>query len=126
MLIGAIQSSVKSVQRGVYAGAGGTVTISSVNTSKSVVLSVSKGSSGYVAARGTVSMSLTPSGGAVSARGGGSTNYPDVGSFPNYSGSGSISGGTTDLTTKQFSAILTNATTLTCDGPVEWQVIEYY
>jgi len=125
MLIGAIQSSVKSVQRGVYAGAGGTVTISSVNTSKSVVLSVSKGSSGYVAARGTVSMSLTPSGGEVSARGSGS-DYVIAGSFPDYSGSGSISGGTTDLTTKQFSAILTNATTLTCDGPVEWQVVEYY
>jgi hypothetical protein len=39
--------------------------------------------------------------------------------------SGTISGGTTNLTTKQYSAVLTSATTLTCDGPVEWQVVEY-
>lgn len=33
--------------------------------------------------------------------------------------------GTTNLTTKQYSAHLTSETTLECDGAVEWQLIEY-
>jgi len=139
---------VESVQRGVQASAG-TVTISSVDTAKSIVLSVSKGSDGFVAARGTLdsgsisgSTSGTLSATSTTADGSGATFRtpftPDFDSctalFPNYSGtrtltataaSRTLSSGTTDLTTKQYSAVLTNSTTLTCDGPVEWQVIEY-
>ena len=111
-------SAVKSVQSGVTVAAG-TVVISSVNTSKSFVISVSKGSAGFVAARGTVT--LSPSGGATTANGGSSQNQD--GSFPTYSGP--ITGGTTDLTTAQYSARLTSSTQLTVDGPVEWQVIEF-
>lgn len=33
--------------------------------------------------------------------------------------------GTTNLTTRQYSAHLTSETTLECDGAVEWQLIEY-
>lgn len=33
--------------------------------------------------------------------------------------------GTTNLTTRQYSARLTSETTLQCDGAVEWQLIEY-
>ena len=94
---------------------------------------VSKGSAGTVAATGSLSgsASLSPSGGSVSAGnwgGGGSTYYDLSGSFPTYSGSisGALSGGTTALTTRQYSGVLTNATTLTFDGPCEWQVVEFY
>ena len=37
----------------------------------------------------------------------------------------SLSGGTTDLTVKEYSARLISPTQLECDGPVEWQVIEF-
>lgn len=39
---------------------------------------------------------------------------------------GSIIGGSTDLTVKQYSATLTSPTTLVSDGACEWQVIEFY
>ena len=136
----ALPSPIKSVQRGVKTDSG-TVTITAVNTAKAFVISYSKASAGTVAATGTVAArtlsgsitgTLSPSGGYVAdyAFGGDAR----LGEFPTYSGtrtlSGSataaaISGGTTDLTTKQYSAVLTNSTTLTCDGSVEWQVIEY-
>ena len=119
--------AVKSVQRGTTSGAT-KVTIDAVDLSKAVVLSVSKGSTGYVAARGgfSSSINLSPSGGSVGDQSGRASN-PGVGSFPTYSGSmsGSLSGGSTDLTTKQYSAKLISATQLQTDGPVEWQVIEY-
>ena len=140
-------SPIKSVQRGVKTGSG-TVTITAVNTAKAFVISYSKASAGTVAATGTVAAStlsgsitgtLSPSGGGTISNvyyvqyGQCATNST-AGSFPSYSGtrtlsgsttSAAISGGTTDLTTKQYSAVLTNSTTLTCDGSVEWQVIEY-
>jgi len=126
-MINAVTSLIKSVQRGVYSGAGGTVTISSVDVTKSIVLSVSKSSSGYVAARGSITGTLTPSSG-YTVRDMGTANPASLVTsqgFPDYSGTRTLSGGTTDLITKQYSAVLTNATTITCDGPVEWQVIEY-
>ncbi|MFX4261050.1 hypothetical protein ACOBQJ_02490 [Pelotomaculum propionicicum] len=110
---------IRSIQRGTSAGAGN-VTITAVNTAKTMVLSASKGSAGYVAARGSVS--LTPSGGNI-------LGYAEDGSgqssggFPTYSGS--ITGGSTDLTVKVYSAKLLNSTTIYCDGACEWQVIEY-
>lgn len=85
-----------------------------------MVLSVSKGSAGYVAARGTVNLSPTTMFGDSGGTYG--TKYGDT-RGADYTGS--ISGGTTDLTVKEYSAKLVNATTLSCDGPVEWQVIEY-
>lgn len=112
--------AIKSIQRGVSVSAGD-VTINSVNVIKTSVKSKSKGSAGYAAARG--SMSLSPSGGAVASQISGGTGITWNGSFPTYSGS--ITGGTTDLTTKQFSAKLKDATTITVDGACEWQVIEY-
>lgn len=120
-------SAVKSVQRGTTSGAT-RVTINAVDMSKAVVLSVSKGSEGYVAARGSFSSSinLLPTGGLTAASSMGARGT-EGGSFPSYSGSmsGSLSGGSTDLTTKQYSAKLISATQLQTDGPVEWQVIEY-
>ena len=114
-------SPIKSIQRGITAGAGN-VTISAVDPNKTVVFSKSKGSDGYVAARGNIT--LTPSSDRPASYHG--DEYPWCGytnCYPNYSGS--ISGGTTDLTVKEYSAKLINATTISCDGPVEWQVVEY-
>ena len=113
---------VKSVQSGVF-GAAGAATITAVVVEKSVVFSKSKGSAGTVAATGNIG--LTPSG-SGSPHHSNTTNLTSQtsGSWPTYSGS--LSGGTTDLTTKQYSVVLTNSTTVTADGPCEYQVVEYY
>ena len=121
-----VVSPIKSIQRGVYAGAGGDVSISAVVMSKTMVLSSSKSSAGYVAARGDITGSLTPSGGGSTVTSGsGSTINGAPGGFPSYSGTRSLAAGTTDLTVKVYSAKLKDATNITCDGPVEWQVIEF-
>lgn len=118
---------VKAVYRGTSASSG-TATITAVNTSKTYVDSKSKGSAGYVAATGNVSLAV-PTGSVWDT--GTTTQYAYGGSsasgqpgWPPYSGS--ISGGSTNLTVREYSAVLTNSTTVTFDGPVEWQVIEYY
>lgn len=115
----AVNSPIKNIQRGTTA-ASGTVTITAVNMAKATIKSNSKGSAGTVAATGNIS--LTPSGGNTASSGGGGA-VDSTGSFPSYNGS--ISGGTTNLTAKVYSAVLTNSTTITCDGPVEWEVKEY-
>ena len=61
-------------------------------------------------------------GGAVSGTTGGTIS----GSISSPGLSGTISGGTTNLTAREFSARLTAETTIQCDGAVEWQVVEYY
>lgn len=126
-IIGSISTTVKSVQRGVYSGAGGTVTITAVDTTKTIIMSKSKSSAGYVAATGSITGTLNPDSYSnnISAPGS-SGNVGNTSTFPSYSGTRTLSGGSTSLTAKQFSAVLTNATTITCDGPVEWQVVEYY
>lgn len=110
------KSPIKRIQRGVTVGAG-SVTINPVDVNKTVVLSKSKGSAGYVAARGqgTVSFKL-PFG--LSATYG-------LNDYETQSSTFTLSGGSTDLTTKQYSARLVDSTTISCDGPVEWQVIEF-
>ena len=148
---------VKSVQRGSTYGAT-TVTISAVDMNKTIVLSKSKSSAGYVASRGSISINTSGSisssgsisGGIISASGDYQRPKGDNTSGLSYtekdtisisgtiggdvrqsgtvsqSGTGSITGGTTDLTVKEYSATLTSSTTLSCDGKVEWQVIEFY
>lgn len=104
------------VQRGITSGAS-TVVINKVDMDKTIVLSVSKGSAGYVAARGDITGKINVdygnNGGAI------------AGSYKSLSMNASLGGGTTDLTVKEYSARLTSPTTLVCDGPVEWQVIEF-
>ena len=118
---------VKSVQAGVYSGAGGTITISAVVVAKSVISTVSKSSAGTVASTGSVTGTLSPSTGIVTAGGYYSSNYDyqKATYSVSYTGTRSISGGTTSLITKQYSAVITNSTTITADGPCEWQVVEY-
>lgn len=120
---------VKSVQRGTTTGAQ-TVTINAVNMEKSFVISTSKGSAGYVAARGDITGKLD--GEAVFSN----VSVYEIGQTDKYanktyvditlSGTRKLSGGSTDLTTKQYSAQLISSTQLQCDGAVEWQVIEFY
>lgn len=116
-------SVIKSVQRGTTAAAG-SITITAINTAKAFVRSSSKGSAGTVAATGSISLNA---GGTTSFTGGSQGNSNTTGNqvynFPSYSGS--ITGGTTNLTVQVYSAKIVNSTTLSCDGPVEWEVVEY-
>jgi hypothetical protein len=115
-------SAIKSIQRG-YAASSGAITISAVNTSKTFVKSFSAGSSGSVGITGTSSGTLSPTGGSVGAT---STNIAMTGgSYPSYTGTRTLSAGSTDLTTKLFGVSLTNSTTITATGACYWEVIEY-
>lgn len=115
-------SMIKSIQRGTTVGAGA-VTITSVNTAKAFIVTASKGSTGTVAVTGNISLSSSSAAGTFNMNNTNTGNGSTAGYWPSYSGS--ISGGTTNLTTKEYSAVLTNSTTITADGPVEWQVIEF-
>ena len=103
---------VRSVQRGTTSAAG-TVTITAVDMNKAFVLSVSKGSAGTVATNSTFKTTTLFNGGGGLVTGGATAI------------AGVLSGGTTDLFVKLYSAKLTSATTLSCDGACEWQVIEF-
>lgn len=121
-LISAIRAALSGslfngVQSGVSVGAG-TATITAVNPAKSFILSQSKGSAGTVAATGTLS-AFNQDLNTANVVGGG-TSINNVSAV-----TPSISGGTTNLTVKQYSAVLTNSTTVTFDGPCEWQVISF-
>ena len=117
-------NTVKSVQRGTTAAAQ-TVAIAEVDMEKAFVISVSKGSAGTVAARGNITGSLSGSYEHATDGIGTSRNIASLSTLK-LTGARTISGGTTNLTTKQYSAQLISNTQLQCDGPVEWQVIEYY
>jgi uncharacterized protein (UPF0333 family) len=119
-------SPLKSVQRGLAASAGN-ITITAVNPAKTIINSFSTSSAGTVAATGSVTGTLTPSGGnvsgqsaAVSGNGGNQT-----GSFATYPVDLSISGGSTNLTTAQYGAYLVDATTIAVTGPCRYEVIEF-
>lgn len=104
-------NAVKSVQRGVAAAAGD-ITITAVDITKTVIFSKSKGSAGTVAGRGTWSISML-------RNGSGTYTVNDSTSTP------TVSGGTTDLTVKHYSAKLKNSTQITVDGPCEYQIVEF-
>lgn len=113
-------SPIKSIQRGTAAGAG-TVVINAVNTSKAMVRSYSRGSTGYAGVAGTVA-------GRIYKYWGGGTPHGLGGSpYANHQATiTDISGGTTDITVKECGAKLTNSTTLTIEGGgCEWEVIEF-
>lgn len=116
--------AVKSVQRGTTTGAT-TVTIAAVDMAKSIVISRSKGSAGYVAARGSISGSLSGDASYGSKTNGNLTTGSGSSISVSLSGTRTLSGGTTDLTVKEYSAQLISDTTIKTDGPVEWQVVEY-
>lgn len=113
---------VVKVQRGVTAGSGN-ITISAVDMNKTVVFSKSKGSAGYVAARGDIAGNVTDTHWGITSS---YASAPRNDNKNDSSLSATISGGATNLTVKEYSARLTSATTIACDGPVEWQVVEYF
>jgi hypothetical protein len=117
-----VSSAIKSIQSGTTASSGA-ITISSVNTLKSFVTSFSTGSAGTVATNSSESGTLTPSGGSVATAANGAMGG---GSFPNFIGTRSLSGGSTSLTSAEYGVSLTNSTTLTATGACRWQVVEYY
>lgn len=117
-----VSSAIKSIQRGSTTSSG-TITISAVNTTKSFVNSFSNGSAGTVATDSSESGTLNPSGGNVGTGGNGAGGG---GSFPNFIGTRSLSGGSTSLTSASYGVTLTNSTTLTATGACRWEVIEYY
>jgi hypothetical protein len=116
-----VSQGIKSIQRGLTASSG-SVTISSVDTSKSFVTSFSTGAAGTVAINSSESGTLTPSGGSCASQGNGSNSG---GSWPTYSGSRTLSGGTTSLISAEYGVSITNSTTLSATGACRWQVIEY-
>lgn len=117
-----VSSAIKSIQRGSTTSSG-TITISAVDTTKSFVNSFSNGSAGTVATNSSESGTLNPSGGNVGTGGNGAGGG---GSFPNFIGTRSLSGGSTSLTSASYGVTLTNSTTLTATGACRWEVIEYY
>jgi hypothetical protein len=110
---------MRKVQRGTVAAAG-YVTIQSVDMTRTFVLSVSKGSDGTVAATGSISGTLN----AQRLKNGTSASNPSIlDGTADRTLTATLSGGTTNLTVKEYSALLYSATQIYCDGPCEWQVI---
>ena len=133
----AVASPVKSVQRGSAAGAG-TVTITSVDISKSFVNIQGTIGSGTVAATGAVA-GIT--GNIASANVAHFNNYASTFRYGNNGLSGyqigrvaattftgnasNISGGTNNLVAGQIQGYLSNATSLVVSGACRWEVVEY-
>lgn len=117
------QSPIKSIQSGVSSGAG-SIVINEVDITKVMVLSRSKASAGTVATNSTIPAHHVH---GVTSTNTSKTVYVD----DTYAYNGlqadavALTGGTTDLTVKEYSARLTDVDELTVDGPCEWQVIEF-
>jgi len=116
-----IASPIKSVQRGTATSAGN-ITISSINTNKAFVTSFSTGAAGTISGSASTTGTYSPNGGSPTTTGG---NLNQPGSFPTYSGTRSLSGGSTSLITAKYGAYIVNATTITVTGACNWQVVEY-
>lgn len=112
---------VKSVQSGV-ATIAGTTTITAVSTSKSVVYSISKGSLVVNSSIESATPASTTSSHSISVN----INNGEGGGGPISMPAYNVPGRANNITAKQYSAKLTNSTTITVDGPCEWQVVEYY
>jgi hypothetical protein len=120
---------LKSVQRG-QAVSAGNITISAVDITKTFVESFSEGAAGTVALSSSETGTLTPTGGAVSGTGftnprGYSGDVNNTGSYPTYTGTRTLSGGTMDATTAERGVYLVDATTLTATGACRYQVVEF-
>jgi len=117
----AVGGGIKLVQRGEAVSAGN-ITITAVDVTKTFVYALSQGASGTVASDSVITGTLSPSGGGTAQAGGA---FGQGGSFPTYSGTRTLSGGTTDATVKQMGVYLTNATTLTATGACRYEVVEF-
>jgi len=117
-------STIKSIQRGSTASAGN-ITISPIDTNKSFVRSFSTGSAGSVQLVGSESGNLSPNGGSIVGPGGGGGAVAGGGTFANYSGTRTFSGGSTSVTVQEYGAYIVNSTTVTATGACRWEVVEY-
>lgn len=106
---------IKSVQRG-SAGASGTFTITAIDTTKAYVVCYSKASAGTVASNSAASWGYTYASGSCGA--GRTTTSSGTMSF-------TLTGGTTNLFTKVYSAKIATSTTITTDGACDWEVVEF-
>lgn len=119
-------SPIKSIQRG-QATTAGNITVSSFDVSKSFVRSFSNGAAGSASISGGTSGTLSPSGGGTPLAQSGNVgqfvgnNYSGL----SFTGSRSISGGTTTITSKEQGVYIVNSTTLTATGPCYWELVEY-
>ena len=135
----ASSGGIKSVQRG-QAVSSGNIAITSVDTAKTFVRSISEGASGTVATNSTnaaynstsidygtgsaTSYSYIPTGASsVSPQNYGATFW----SMPTTitGNTSAMSGGTTDLYTKEYGVYLSNSTTLVATGACRWEVVEF-
>jgi hypothetical protein len=119
-------SGIRSIQRGT-ATVAGNITITAVDTTKTVVNSFSTSSTGTVAARATFGgtstfvNNVTQSGATVP-----STAVPgDTSNTRTINHASTMSGGTTDITVAEYGVYLLNSTTITATGPCRYEVIEY-
>lgn len=117
-------SPVKSIQRGSTASAG-SITISSIDTTKSFVRSYSTGSAGSVGVSGSESGTLNPTGAYNFGGTGGGNASSGGGSFPQYAGTRSLSAGGTSIAVIEYGAYIVNSTTVTVTGSCRWEVVEY-
>jgi len=117
-------SVIKSIQRGSSAS-GGNITITSININKSFIRSFSTSSAGSAQITGNESGTLSPSGGSVVGPGGGGGAIAGGGTFANYFGTRSFSGGSTSVTTEEYGAYIVNSTTISVTGACRWEVVEY-
>ena len=133
----ASSGGIKSVQRG-QAVSSGNIAITSVDTAKTFVRSISEGASGTVATDSTVSSHN------ISVPDFGISDYYNNSTLQLYNGtaknttarlygfahtstaaSAAISGGTTNLYTKEYGVYLSNSTTLVATGACRWEVVEF-
>jgi hypothetical protein len=144
-----LSSAIKSVQRGTAVSAGN-ITITAVDMSKTLVNSFSTGSAGSVAATGSINAANGSTSGFSIAAGNisGVQNYSSSGRYSSAAGgfstsvtlnaaaknanaqniglnSTSLTGGSTDLTTKSYGAYLSTSTNLVVTGPCQYEVVEY-
>lgn len=152
VVVPAASSPIKSLQRGV-AVASGSITITSVTTSKTIVKSFSNGSDGTVSMAGanTAGTNITISGASTGAANGTSSNRSSglggtggsimgggaSSSYHYFYGSNingenwtvnatALAGGSTNIVSKQFGAYLADSTTIVVNGPCRYEVVEYY
>lgn len=132
----ASSGGIKSVQRG-QAVSSGNITITSVDTTKTFVRSISEGASGTVATNSTNAAYNSTSidyGNGVSSQipTGASSVSPQVYGATFWSmpttitgNTSAMSGGTTNLYTKEYGVYLSDSTTLVATGACRWEVVEF-
>ena len=136
----ASSGGIKSVQRG-QAVSSGNIAITSVDTAKTFVRSISEGASGTVATNSTNAAynSTVPEYALKQASGqttaGNLFTYASATKGPYHvsftdshtitGNTSAMSGGTMDATTKQFGVYLSNSTTLVATGACRWEVVEF-